>query len=130
MKLHLIIVVLLGLASQSFGQTPSASPTTPESASPESTRVKPFGSSLEKYEDKQRRSLQSKQGDELADGETIRVTTNLVINDVLVTTQNGKIINELNKGDFNLTEDGTPQTIEVFSGGENANCTALYCSDY
>jgi len=93
MKLHLIIVVFLGLSSLSFGQTPSASPTPMQSASPQKTRAKTFGASLEKYKRKEQGNFQKKQSsDEPEDGETIRVTTDLVINDVLVTDQNGRLI--------------------------------------
>ncbi|HMG72314.1 MAG TPA: VWA domain-containing protein, partial [Pyrinomonadaceae bacterium] len=121
MKPHLIIVFLLASASLSFGQMPSASPTPNQSASPETTRAKTFGSSLGKYRDKEQRSFQNKQkSDESDDGETIRVRTDLVVNDVLVTDQNGKMITELNKNDFIVTEDGAPQKIEVFSPGESA----------
>jgi VWFA-related protein len=120
MKLHLTIVFVLALASPCFGQTPSASPVPTQSASPEKPRARTFGSSLGKYRDKEQQNFQNKQKtDESDDVETIRITTDLVVNDVLVTDQNGKMINELNKDDFVVTEDGAPQKIEVFSPGEN-----------
>ena len=122
MKLLLIILFILAFASLSFGQTPSASPTPTQSASPEKGRAKPFGFSLGKYRDKEQRNSQNKQeSNEPVDVESIRVTTDLVVNDVLVTDQNGKMISELNKDDFVVTEDGAPQKIEVFSRGENAS---------
>src|SRR5439155_15035003 len=122
MRLLLIILFILAFASLSFGQTPSASPTPTQSASPEKGRAKPFGFSLGKYRDKEQRNSQNKQeSNEPVDVESIRVTTDLVVNDVLVTDQNGKMISELNKDDFVVTEDGAPQKIEVFSRGENAS---------
>ena len=118
MKVHLIIGFLLAVASPCFGQTPSASP----SASPEITnRGKVFGSSLKKYNNKERQNSRDKQTNvESDDVETLRITTDLVVNDVLVTDQNGKMISELNQEDFIVTEDGAPQEIEVFSPGERA----------
>ncbi|PYS59139.1 MAG: hypothetical protein DMF74_22090 [Acidobacteria bacterium] len=120
MKLHLTIVLFLAVASLSFGQTPSASPVPTQSASPEKTRAKTFGSSLQKYKAKELRDFQDRpKSNEPDDVETIRVTTDLVVNDVLVTDQNGKMVTELNKDDFVVTEDGAPQKIEVFSPGES-----------
>ena len=120
MKLHLTIVFVLAVAPLSFGQTPSVSPVPTQSASPEKTRAKTFGSSLRKYKPKELRDFQDRpKSNEPDDVETIRVTTDLVVNDVLVTDQNGKMITELNKDDFVVTEDGAPQKIEVFSSGES-----------
>src|SRR5947208_3195628 len=120
MKLHLTIVLFLAVASLSFGQTPSASPVPTQSASPEKTRAKTFGSSLRKYKPKELRDFQDRpKSNEPDDVETSRITTDLVGNDVLVTDQNGKMVTELNKDDFVVTEDGAPQKIEVFSLGES-----------
>src|SRR5712691_3980474 len=120
MKLHLIIVFFLAVASLSFGQIPSASPVPTQSASPEKTRAKTFGSSLRKYKPKELRDFQDRpKSNEPDDVETIRVSTDLVVNDVLVTDQNGKMVAELNKDDFVVTEDGAPQKIEVFPPGES-----------
>src|SRR2546425_12092438 len=121
MKLHLTIVFVLAVAALAFGQTPSVSPVPTQSASPEKTRAKTFGSSLRKYKPKELRDFQDRpKSNEPDDVETIRVTTDLVVNDVLVTDQNGKMVTELNKDDFVVTEDGAPQKIEVFSPGESA----------
>lgn len=122
MKLSLIIGLFLALASPCFEQTPSASPTPTPPASSEKTRAKTFGSSLQKYKPKELRDFQDRpKSNEPDDVETIRVTTDLVVNDVLVTDQNNKMVTELNKEDFVVTEDSTPQKIEVFSRGENAS---------
>jgi VWFA-related protein len=116
MKLHLIIVLFSAFASLCLGQTPSASP----------EKSKSFGSSLEKYKNKEKENFQNKhfqnkqKSDDADDGETIRIKTDLVVNDVLVTDQNGKMITNLKKEDFIVVENGVPQAIEMFSPGENA----------
>ncbi|HMG73794.1 MAG TPA: VWA domain-containing protein [Pyrinomonadaceae bacterium] len=120
MKLHLTIVFFLAVASLAFEQTPSPSPKPTQSASPEKTRAKTFGSSLQKYKPKELRDFHDRpKSNGPDDVETIRVTTDLVVNDVLVKDQNGKMVTELNKEDFVVTEDGAPQKIEVFSSGES-----------
>lgn len=120
MKLLLIIVWLLVLAFPSLGQTPSAQPTPTQSATPEKTRN--FGSSLEKYRNKERQNSQNKPSDdEPRADEIIRVKTDLVVTDVLVTDRSGKIVSELKKNDFIVTENGAPQKVEMFSLGENAS---------
>ena len=119
MKLHLVIGFLL-LVSHSFAQTPVTSPTPTPPASPEKARAKTFGSSLKKYKPKERRGFQDgPKSNKPDDVETIQVTTDLVVNDVLVTDQNGKMVTDLNRDDFVVTEDGAPQKIEVFSSGES-----------
>lgn len=122
MKHCFIAILFLAFVSSSFGQTPSVSPM------PEETRTKPFGSSLDKYDRKKQknkkpRDSQDKQKRDAPkdDGETIRIETDLVVNDVLITDQKGNLITGLKKDDFVVTEDGVPQTIEMFSRGESAD---------
>ncbi|MGI8470454.1 MAG: VWA domain-containing protein [Pyrinomonadaceae bacterium] len=122
MKSHLIIVLLLIFASLSLGQTPSASPSPVQSVSPEKPRTKTFGSSLKKYKNNGQRYFQAnRKSNEPNDDETIQIKTDLVVSDVLVTDQNGNIITGLKKDDFIVMENGVPQTIEMFSSGENAS---------
>lgn len=52
--------------------------------------------------------------------ETIRVETNLILNDVLV-VNNGQAITNLRAKDFIITEDGVEQKAELFSFGDSAN---------
>src|SRR6266513_2214 len=119
MKISLIIGLFFALASLCFAQTPSASPKPTPPASPEKARAKTFGYSLKKYKPKERRDFQDRpKSNKPDDVETIQVTTDLVVNDVLVTDHNGKLVTELDKDDFVVTEDGAPQKIEVFSSGE------------
>jgi VWFA-related protein len=118
MKYHLLLLLLLSFVCYSFGQKPSASST--PSPSPSSEKTKSFGSSLKRYERKQQRDSQDKQkSTDPNDEDIIRVKTDLVVNDVLVTNQKGNLIIGLQKDDFIVTEDGVSQTIEIFSFGEN-----------
>lgn len=121
MRHYFLLVWLLGLASFAFGQTPSAKPTPVPSASPEQRRD--FGSSLRRYERRRRQqgSPAKPQSNEANSEEIVRVATDLVVSDVLVTNQKGNLIVGLQKDDFMVTEDGVPQTIGTFSFGENAS---------
>lgn len=122
MKQCFMAVLFLAFASVSFGQTASVSPTPVASASPEKTRTKNFGWSLKKYEKKKpkKESQAQQKSNQPVDDETIRIKTDLVVSDVLVTDQKSNVIINLKKDDFIVTEDGVPQTIEIFSPGESA----------
>lgn len=120
MRHYFLLVLFLSSVSFSFGQTPSAEPQPSPSPSPEQRRD--FGSSLKRYEKKKRKDSQDKsKGKDLDDDEVIRVKTDLVVNDVLVTNQKGNMIIGLQKEDFIVTEDGVPQTIGTFSFGDSAS---------
>jgi hypothetical protein len=119
MRHYFLLLSFLGLVASSFGQTPSAKPSPVQSASPQPRRD--FGSSLKRYEKKQRRDSQDKRKSEDSnDEEIVRVRTDLVVNDILVTNQRGNVIIGLQKDDFMVTEEGVPQKIQMFSFGENA----------
>ena len=112
MKMYLIIVLFLALASLSLAQKPSRAP----------EKAKTFGSSLKRYGKKEQQYFQPAQKSrESVDDLVIQVKTDLVVNDVLVKDQNENVIADLEKDDFVVTEDGTPQKIEIFSSGENAS---------
>lgn len=114
MRCYFFLFLFLALASSSFGQTPSPS------ASPENRRD--FGSSLKQYGKKKQRDSQAKpKSSDADDEEVIRVKTDLVINDVLVTNQKGNVIVGLQRDDFTVSEDGVPQKVETFSFGERAS---------
>jgi len=58
---------------------------------------------------------------------TVRVTTRLVLVDVIVTDKDGRPVTELTREDFTLLEDGKPQPISVFTfeqPGEDAAAEA------
>ncbi len=97
----------IALANSSFSQTPTPTP--------ESQRIRILGSSLERVE-KDNRNPPPK-ADAPIDSDIIRVKTNLFVSDALVADQNGKVVSNLKKEDFVITEDGVPQSIEIFSPG-------------
>ena len=114
MRHRLLLVLLFSIwcGSYSFGQSPSASPTP-------STETRILGSSLEKHQDNRKNNPQrSRKRHEPSDDDIVKVATDLVINNVLVSNQKGNLILGLQKEDFIVTEDGSPQTIDIFSRTE------------
>ncbi len=111
MKPSVFVLLLVIPFSLCAAQTPSASP--------ESSMIRNFGQSLEKYDDQKRKKItnKQKQKETQTDDEVIRVETDLVVHDVLVTDPEGNVITSLNKGDFMVIDDGVPQNIEIFSSG-------------
>jgi VWFA-related protein len=118
MKRCFILLLFLAFVPHFFGQIPSVSPTPTQSAPPEQPRIRNFGSSLKRYEKKERHNAQTKSKE--SDDDVVRVSTDLVVNDVLVTNQKGNVILGLQKEDFVVTEDGAAQTIQMFGPGESA----------
>jgi VWFA-related protein len=118
MKHFLIGVSFFASVCYSFGQTPSASLTGHSVRPPETSPTRNFGWSLKQYEKKSRAKTQAKSIE--PDDDVIRVSTDLVVNDVLVSNQKGNVILGLQKEDFVVTEDGTPQTLGMFAPGESA----------
>lgn len=59
-----------------------------------------------------------KSGDK--DDDVVRITTNLVQIDAVV-TKNGKVVPNLNAGDFEIYEDGRKQTITSFAYVSNVS---------
>jgi Ca-activated chloride channel family protein len=62
--------------------------------------------------------LRTKAGDEVGEGEVVRVETQLVSVPVLVTDREGRALTGLRAEDFLLSEDGRPQKIANFSTTE------------
>ncbi|MFL6253527.1 MAG: VWA domain-containing protein [Pyrinomonadaceae bacterium] len=56
-----------------------------------------------------------------AEEEVVRVETSLVVSDVLVLDQRGRVVRGLKGEDFLITEDNRPQEVGMFSLGDNAN---------
>jgi VWFA-related protein len=54
-----------------------------------------------------------------ADGDVVRIETNLVVCDVQVRDKSGRIVEGLTQNDFLVSEDGRPQQIEHFSLGSD-----------
>jgi VWFA-related protein len=117
MKHRFILLLFLVFVPHFFGQKPSASPTPTQSAPPEQPRIRNFGSSLKRYGKKERHNTSAKSNE--SDDDVVRVSTDLVVNDVLVSNQKGNVILGLQKEDFVVTEDGMPQTVEMFASGES-----------
>lgn len=114
MNYRWLMLLFFSLAVQSFGQSPSASPT-PRTAPPTESRT--LGSSLKKYE--RGNSQRKTKSEESTDEDVVRVATDLVVNSVLVTNQKGNLILGFQKDDFVVTEDGATQTIDIFSPSES-----------
>ena len=109
------LIFAVSALSQTVKPTPEPSPL------PKDTRIKTFGSSLEKFEKKKKQNAPSiRNSDNPVDDEIIRVDTDLVVTDVLVTDQKGNVITGLKKDDFIVIENGTSQGIEVFSSAERS----------
>ena len=51
------------------------------------------------------------------DADTVRIDTELVQIDIVVSDKQGKLISDLKREDFQILEDGKPQTISHFSVG-------------
>ena len=107
------LLVLCLFAGQTFAQ------------SNERPKLKHFGSSLERLEwnaaqqatvESKRKTNQSKNSD--AD-DVVRVETSLVVTDVLVLGQQGRPVQGLTAKDFVVTEEGKPQSVGMFSLGDN-----------
>ena len=101
--------ILFGLLllSPAFAQPPST----------ETNRITTFGRSLKNYGKKNRKETNK---NNFKDDETIRVETNLVVNDVLVVDRDGAPVTDLGREDIIITEDGVPQKISLFAFGENS----------
>lgn len=111
MKYSVVTILFIVFVSVSFGQIPTQSP------SPNKTKI--FGSSLEKYKNKEKKDSQPDSKNNPSNTEEIiQFKTDLIITNVLVTDKNGNIITGLNKNDFIVIEDNVPQTIEMFAFGE------------
>lgn len=89
-----------------------------QSTSTEKPKIKDFGKSLKKFEKGKDNSREEKKKIDSVDGETIRVKTDLVINEVLVVDRKGNAILDLKENDFVVSENGVEQKTEVFSLGE------------
>ena len=97
-----------------------------QSETKEKPVLREFGSSLKrlKWDGKTQAAVEideprktpSSQADDV-----VRVTTDLVLSDVLVTDKQGRVINNLTKDDFAILEGGQPQQVSHFSLGSDAN---------
>ena len=95
------------------------------SQSHEKPKLKNFGSSLErlKWNAERQATIETKRKDTQSKGtnseDVVRVETSLVVSDVLVLDQQGQPVKGLIARDFALTEEGKPQSVGMFSLGDN-----------
>jgi len=94
---------------------PSTSTALGRPATEAEPRLKNFGSSLKAKKDRADRKEKRGNGDE---DDVVRVDTDLVVCDVLVLDQQGKLIEGLSKEDFVVKEDDKPQEVGSFSRGD------------
>lgn len=100
-----------------------------EASAQEKRRVK-FGSSLKrlKWDKSKNAAIDKETGKEAArnrpsssdDPDVIRIDTSLVVFDLQVKDQQGRVVNGLSKEDFVVVEDGAPQQINTFATGDAA----------
>jgi len=102
-------------------------------------KLKNFGSSLDRLnwdpnlnEAVEKRPEKRKTSAGSADDDVVRIETNLVMSSVAVLDQHGRIVPNLTKEDFILTENGQPQKVDHFSLGNNIDVprTIVLLIDY
>ena len=104
------------LGPMSFAQSPAR----------EKPTLKNFGSSLKrlKWDPAKNAAVETKSNRDKANDsneeDVVRVETSLVVSDVLVLDEHGRSVPGLTRDDFVVTEDAKPQTVGMFSLGDNA----------
>ena len=104
------------LGPMSFAQSPAR----------EKPTLKNFGSSLKrlKWDPAKNAAVETKSNQDKANDsneeDVVRVETSLVVSDVLVLDEHGRSVPGLTRDDFVVTEDAKPQTVGMFSLGDNA----------
>jgi Ca-activated chloride channel family protein len=78
-----------------------------------------FGESLKKTSDKKHRLPREIRPQSSDSDDAIKIQTVLTMTDVYVQDEKGGYVGGLNKDDFQITEDGIPQQVEVFSNGND-----------
>ncbi len=100
----------------SFAQSPAR----------EKPTLKDFGSSLErlKWDPTKKAAVETKSNEDKANNsnqeDVVRVETSLVVSDVLVLDGHGRSVQGLKRDDFLVIEDAKPQTVGMFSLGDDA----------
>src|SRR6266436_2427267 len=104
------------LGPQSFAQSPAR----------EKPTLKNFGSSLKRLEwdPTKKAAVETKSNEDKANNsneeDVVRIETSLVVSDVLVLDGHGRSVQGLKRDDFLVIEDAKPQTVGMFSLGDNA----------
>ena len=100
----------------SFAQSPAR----------EKPTLKDFGSSLKrlKWDPTKKAAVETKSNEDKANDsnqeDVVRVETSLVVSDVLVLDGHGRSVQGLKRDDFLVIEDAKPQTVGMFSLGDDA----------
>lgn len=112
-RLGRLLWTLLALISSNFSVLAQPS-------EKEKPRLIDFGSSLRPDFVKKNREDQKteKRNGGAGEEDVIRINTELVVSDVMVTDKQGRLIRNLTKDDFIVTEDNLPQQVETFSIGD------------
>ena len=88
-------------------------------------KLKDFGSSLKrlKWNPEKNAAVDSTngEGEELSEGDVIRIDTSLVSSELLVVDQQGNAVTGLTADDFSVAEDGAPQKVGHFFRGDNVS---------
>jgi VWFA-related protein len=107
LKCVLLLFVLTGVGVRVSAQTP-ASPTAPAASSPAQTPAEPAKPQAPASNDNAEVSSRDT-------APTFKVRVNLVLVRVVVRDQQGRVVPNLKKEDFQLTDNRKPQTISTFS---------------
>src|SRR5438132_5231145 len=104
----------------------SGPPSFAQSPAREKPMLKDFGSSLKrlKWDPTKKAAVETKSNEDKANNsnqeDVVRVETSLVVSDVLVLDGHGRSVQGLKRDDFFVIEDAKPQTVGMFSLGDNA----------
>ncbi len=104
----------------------SGPPSFAQSPAREKPTLKDFGSSLKrlKWDPTKKAAVETKSNEDKANNsnqeDVVRVETSLVVSDVLVLDGHGRSVQGLKRDDFLVIEDAKPQTVGMFSLGDDA----------
>ncbi len=91
-----------------------------QTAERKKTKIKDFGASLKRKSNQNKEQKNSTDKSSNSDEDVIRIDTNLVVLDCLVTDAKGNVITELTAEDFVIKEDNKDQQIQSFTLGNDA----------
>jgi VWFA-related protein len=117
-----VIVLVLLIVAGTLNSGPSP-PARAQTQSTEKPTLKKFGSSLKrfKWDPSKQAAIETEDEEEAAAKDVVRIRTELVVCDVMVTDKQGRIVSGLTSNDFVVTEDGQPQQITHFSPGSDVS---------
>src|SRR5947209_12515312 len=104
----------------------SGPPSFAQSPAREKPTLKDFGSSLKrlKWDPTKKAAVETKSNEDKANDsnqeDVVRVETSLVVSDVLVLDGHGRSVQGLKRDDFLVIEDAKPQTVGMYSLGDDA----------